>query len=99
MTIDNLSGQTLGQYELREMLGAGGMGAVYRAHQLNLKRDVAVKILPSALASQPGYAERFNREAETAAHLEHAHIVPIYDYGMQRGTSYIVMRLLTGGSL
>ncbi|HEX3050667.1 MAG TPA: serine/threonine-protein kinase, partial [Aggregatilineaceae bacterium] len=89
----------LGQYELRELLGSGGMGAVYRGYQAALKREVAVKVLSQQLAEQPGYLERFIREAEIAAALEHAHIVPIYDYGTQQGVNYIVMRLLTGGSL
>lgn len=99
MSLDNLSGQMLGQYELRELLGVGGMGAVYRAYQSSLKREVAVKVLPPSLAAQPGYAERFIREAETAAALEHPHIVPIVDYDTANGISYIVMRLLTGGTL
>jgi serine/threonine-protein kinase len=99
MMSDNLIGQMLGQYELRELLGIGGMGSVYRGFQTALKREVAVKVLPSALAQQPGYIERFTREAETAAALEHPHIVPIVDYGTQRGISYVVMRLLTGGTL
>lgn len=99
MGIQNLAGQTIGQYELQELLGLGGMGAVYRAFQPSLKRSVAIKILTPALAQQPGYLERFNREAETAAALEHSHIVPIYDHGTEDGTSYVVMRYLTGGTL
>ncbi|NWF68431.1 MAG: protein kinase [Chloroflexi bacterium] len=99
MAFENLVGQTLGQYELRELLGAGGMGAVYRGYQTTLKREVAVKVLPAQLAQQPGYIERFTREAETAAALEHPHIVPIVDYGTQRGVSFVVMRLLPGGTL
>ncbi len=99
MSVENLVGQTLGQYQLRELLGLGGMGAVYRAYQVNLKREVAIKVLPGSLARQPGYIERFNREAEIAASLEHAHIVPVYDYGTQNDISFVVMRLLTGGSL
>jgi serine/threonine protein kinase len=99
MGIQNLVGQTLGQYELRALIGMGGMGAVYRGYQANLKREVAVKVLAAQLVQQPGYLERFNREAETAAALEHRHIIPIYDYGMQSGVSYVVMRLLTGGTL
>jgi serine/threonine-protein kinase len=97
--IQNLTGQTLGQYELRELLGVGGMGAVYRGFQANLKRQVAVKVLSPELARQSGYLERFNREAETSATLEHRHIIPVHDYGMQQGVSYVVMRLLTGGTL
>ncbi|MBE2183065.1 MAG: SUMF1/EgtB/PvdO family nonheme iron enzyme [Anaerolineae bacterium] len=91
--------QMLGQYELRDLLGQGGMGSVYRAFQANLKREVAVKVLPPHLAVSLGYIERFTREAETAASLEHAHIVPVYDYGATKEASYIVMRLLTGGTL
>jgi serine/threonine-protein kinase len=100
MGVDNLSGRVLDRYELKELLGAGGMGAVYRGIQTNLKREVAVKVLPPSLSRQPGYLERFNREAEVAAGLEHPHIVPIYDYGATAdGISYVAMRLLTGGSL
>ncbi|MCD4686801.1 MAG: serine/threonine protein kinase, partial [Anaerolineae bacterium] len=99
MGIQNLAGQTLGPYELRELLGIGGMGVVYRAYQHNLARTVAVKILSQDLAKQPGYLERFNREACTSAALEHPHIVSIFDYGTQRNISYLVMQLLTGGAL
>ncbi len=99
MSFDSLVGQTLGQYELRALLGAGGMGAVYRGFQAGLRREVAVKVLPTVLAQDSNYIARFNREAEVSASLEHAHIVPVYDYGTQDGISYVVMRLLTGGSL
>jgi serine/threonine-protein kinase len=99
VSVQNLSGQTLGQYELRELLGAGGMGAVYRAFQSGLDRFVAVKVLSAALVTDKDYIERFTREAKTSAALEHPHIVPVYDYGTQGGISYVVMRLLTGGSL
>ncbi len=99
MSSQDLTGHSLGQYELRELLGRGGMGAVYRAHQQALKRAVAVKVLPAALAADPDFVARFTREAETAASLEHPHIIPVYDYGVEDGTSYIVMRLLTGGTL
>src|SRR5690606_33784244 len=95
----DLSKQMIGQYELRELLGEGGMGAVYRAYQVNLKREVAIKVLPAKLAVSPGYLERFSREAATAASLEHAHIIPVYDYGSYQNVTYIVMRLLTGGTL
>ena len=99
MGFENLTGQTLGQYELRELLGVGGMGAVYRAYQAGLQREVAVKILPISLAGEAGYIERFIREARTAGALEHPHIVRIYDYGTQGDISYLVMALLRGGSL
>ncbi len=99
MSLNDLSGKTLGQYQLQRLLGVGGMGAVYEAYQPSLKRVVALKLLPDSLSRQPGYAARFTREAETAASLEHPHIVPIYDYGTTDGISYVAMRLLSGGSL
>ncbi|MBN1123020.1 MAG: serine/threonine protein kinase [Anaerolineae bacterium] len=99
MNVQDMAGQTLGQYTLRDLLGVGGMGAVYRAHQTTLNRDVAVKVMDPQLSQQPDYVRRFNQEAEMAANLEHHHIIPIYDYGMQRGISYVVMRYLTGGTL
>ncbi|MBZ0290302.1 MAG: TIR domain-containing protein, partial [Anaerolineae bacterium] len=97
--IKDLAGEHFGQYELRALIGMGGMGAVYRAYQPSLRRDVAVKVLPPAFASESGYTERFMREAQIAAGLEHTHIVPVYDYGVQGGINYVVMRMLTGGSL
>ena len=97
--VEALEGVTLGQYTLRKLVGSGGMGAVYRGVQVNLKRDVAVKVLSSKLTSNADYVERFNREALIAASLEHAHIVPIYDFGIQDDINYVAMRLLTGGSL
>lgn len=99
MSVENLSGTRLGQYELRDLLGSGGMGAVYLAYQSALDRLVAVKVLNVSLTANPEYLERFRREAKTSAGLEHPHIVPVYDYGTQGNISYVVMRLLTGGSL
>jgi eukaryotic-like serine/threonine-protein kinase len=99
MSVQHLTGQTLGQYELRGLLGKGGMGAVYSAYQASLKREVAIKVLPPELLIEPTYQERFIREAQIAASLEHPNIVSIYDYGTQNDISYVVMRLLTGGSL
>jgi serine/threonine-protein kinase len=71
------------------------MGAVYRGYQQTLQRDVAVKVLEASLALDQNYNARFTREARTAAALEHAHIVPVYDYGTEGLYSYVVMRLLT----
>lgn len=99
MQIPDLQGKALGQYTLRDFVGKGGMGMVYRAYQERLKRDVAVKILAAIRSSQPEHIQRFNREAETSALLEHPHIVPIYDYGTQDDITYVVMRFLSGGSL
>ena len=91
MKLQNLAGQTLGQYELKEMLGRGGMGMVYRAYQPALERFVAVKVMASTLSEEDGYAERFNREAKTSAALEHPHIVGVHDYGIADDISYVVM--------
>jgi len=99
MNIQNLAGQVLGQYELQSLLGMGGMGVVYRGVQLNLERTVAIKVLTPSLAAERGYLDRFYQEAKTAAALEHAHIGPVYDYGVQGEISYVVMRFLTGGTL
>lgn len=99
MSVDELTGRMVGPYRLDSLLGRGAMGAVYRAHQPALERDVAVKVLPAAMAARDGYVARFNREAKIAASLEHPHIVPLYDYGTDNGMSYVVMRLLTGGTL
>jgi serine/threonine-protein kinase len=99
VNIEALTGQQFGQYEIRDLLGIGGMSAVYKAHQASLLRDVAIKVLPPSFASQPKALERFLREARTAAALEHAHIVPVYDYGNYGGLSFVVMRLLAGGTL
>ncbi len=93
------SSQTLGNYRLYEVIGAGGMAVVYRAEQLIIQRIVAIKVLSSTLAVDPEFVARFRREAETAARLEHPNIVPIYDFGAQNDTLYVVMRYLPGGSL
>lgn len=99
MGLQNLAGRRLAGYELRHRLGSGGMGVVYLAYQAKLKREVAVKIMLSGLLEHPIYLERFTREAETIAALEHPHIVPLYDYGNEGEITYVVMRLLSGGTL
>src|SRR5678815_4649240 len=87
------------QYALEDEIGRGGMSVVYRALDLRLNRMVAVKVLPPDLAHDPGLRARFTREAQAAAQLSHAHIVPIYDVGERDGIAYLVMALVTGGSL
>jgi eukaryotic-like serine/threonine-protein kinase len=93
-----LEGQQLGAYALQRMLGQGGMSRVYLAHDIRLRRDVAVKVLEAHLASHAGFRERFVREARVAAALDHPHIVPIFDVGEQPFL-YLVMPYLTGGSV
>jgi eukaryotic-like serine/threonine-protein kinase len=97
--IQSLSGHYIGQYQIQELIGKGGMSAVYHAYQPSLERHVAIKVLSRSLVNEPTYLTRFMQEAKTAASLEHPHIVPIYDYGTHGDISYIVMRLLSGGTL
>ena len=85
-----------GRYRLIDLIGQGGMGAVFKAHDTTLRRDVAVKILPPELAAQEGYRERFQREAYTAARLTEPHIIPIYDYGEIDGRLFLVMPVIKG---
>ncbi|WP_419866383.1 protein kinase domain-containing protein, partial [Mycobacterium kyorinense] len=70
-----------GRYRLIALIGEGGMGKVYKAHDDVIGRDVAIKVLPTELSVEPGYRERFRREAHTAARLTEPHIIPIYDTG------------------
>src|SRR3954452_21059463 len=87
------------QYEILDEIGRGGMSVVYRARDLRLGRDVAIKVLPPELAHDPAVGSRFTREAQTSAQLSHAHIVPIFDVGERDGIAYFVMALITGGSV
>jgi serine/threonine-protein kinase len=97
--MEHLVGQRLGQYDVLEIIGKGGMAAVYRARQDTVKRDVAVKVIMSGLAHSPDSLKRFQREAETVASLSHPHILRIFDYGQHGDLVYLVMELLRGGSL
>ena len=87
------------QYALEGEIGRGGMSVVYRARDLRLNRSVAIKVLPPELAHDSAIRARFTREAQTAAQLSHAHIVPIYDVGERDGVAWLVMAMLTGGNL
>ncbi|MCB1032556.1 MAG: serine/threonine-protein kinase [Acidobacteria bacterium] len=89
----------LGGYELGELLGSGAMGEVYRARDLKLSRDVAVKLLRPELASDPERLQRFEREARAASALNHPNLVHIYDIGREGSTPYIVMELVEGRTL
>jgi hypothetical protein len=88
----NVIGKTLGQYEIQEKIGQGGMAQVFRAYQPGLDRFVAVKVLSPSLAEEPGFTERFQREAHSAARLHHPHILEVYDFGLQDNYNYLVMR-------
>jgi len=92
-------GARLGPYEIQSAIGAGGMGEVYRARDTRLDRMVAIKILPSHLASRSELRERFEREARTVASLNHPNICTLFDVGHQDGTDFLVMEYLEGETL
>ena len=91
--------QRLGDFDILRELGRGGMGIVYEAWQVSLKRRVALKVLSPALVSTPKAVERFQREAEAAAKLHHTNIVPVYSTGETDETHYYAMEFLPGPSL
>jgi eukaryotic-like serine/threonine-protein kinase len=93
------AGIHLGPYEVLAPLGAGGMGEVYRTRDPRLERDVAVKVLPSALSADPERLARFGQEARAAAALNHPNILAVYDIGQHEGSPYIVSELLEGETL
>src|SRR6266851_8432998 len=93
------AGTKLGPYEILAMLGAGGMGEVYRALDTRLERIVAVKVLVSHLSSSPELKQRMEREAKAISSLNHRHICHLYDIGSQDGTDYMVMEFLEGETL
>ena len=92
-------GASLGRYRIIEQLGRGGMATVFRAFDPNLDRHVAVKVLPSYEADDPTFTARFAQEAQTVAKLSHPNILQIYDFGEDKGFSYIVSELIGGGDL
>ncbi|MBN1121177.1 MAG: serine/threonine protein kinase [Anaerolineae bacterium] len=95
----DLTGQVVGQYQIVELIGQGGMANVYRAVQPTINRDVAIKVLPAHLMQDDTFIERFMREVQVIAKLQHPRTVPVYDCGEFNNQPYIVMRYLTGGSL
>src|SRR5262250_2925841 len=103
MNAEALIGTALGTCTLQQVIGQGGMGAVYLAQQSRPRRQVAVKVLlpltplpPNQLAA---FLERFRRETDAAASLEHPNIMPVYEYGEQGGLAYLVMPFISGGTL
>jgi len=94
-----VAGSRLGAYQIVALLGAGGMGEVYRAHDTKLNRDVALKILPDAFASDPDRPARFTREAQTLAALNHPHIAHIHGLEDAGGVRALVMELVEGEDL
>src|SRR5881628_1629706 len=93
------SGTKLGTYEVIAPLGAGGMGEVYRARDTRLGRDVALKVLPTDVASHPDRLARFEREARTVAGLNHPNIVTLFSVEDEDGIRFLTMELVEGQSL
>ncbi len=93
------AGSRLGPYEIVALLGAGGMGEVYKARDTRLDRTVAIKVLPSDLADRPDLRERLEREARAVSSLNHPHICTLFDIGQHEGTDFLVMEYLDGDTL
>jgi serine/threonine protein kinase len=92
------AGIKLGPYEIQSLIGAGGMGEVYRAHDARLDRTVAIKVLPISYSADRDRLQRFAQEARSAAALNHPNILSIFDIGDTRGAPYVVSELLEGDS-
>lgn len=97
--MEQLIGQTLNRYKIISLLGEGGMGAVFRAHDITLQRDVAIKVMHSHFAGSTTFQDRFLQEARSAARLDHPGIVQVYDFGQDRSSLYIVMKYIPGDNL
>ena len=93
------SGTKLGPYEIESLVGAGGMGEVYRAHDSRLDRTVAIKVLPASFSADRDRLQRFAQEARAAAALNHPNILSIFDIGEEQGAPYVVSELLEGETL
>ncbi|HLF87801.1 MAG TPA: serine/threonine-protein kinase, partial [Anaerolineales bacterium] len=96
---EDLSGHNIRGYELRDRIGTGGHGAIYRGYQHQVNREVVIKVILPHFANHPDFIRRFEAEAQLVARLEHPHIVPLYDYWREPDRAYLVMRWLRGGSL
>src|SRR5512143_2816692 len=93
------AGARLGPYEILDLVGAGGMGEVYRARDPRLGRDVAIKVLPAEVGADPGRLRRFEQEARAVAALNHPNILTVFDVGTHDGVPYVVTELLEGETL
>src|SRR5262249_49359609 len=93
------SGTKLGRYEIRSMIGEGGMGEAYRAFDERLNRSVAIKVLPADLSTNADRLHRFEQEAKAAGALNHPNLLAVYDVGMHDNAPYVVSELLQGETL
>src|SRR6266481_2929549 len=103
MKAEALVGTVLGTCTLQQLIGQGGMGAVYLAQQTRPRRQVAIKVLMPATKLKPhqlaAFLERFRRETDAAASLEHPNIMPVHEYGERDSLAYLVMPYISGGTL
>ena len=97
--MSDLSGKTLGQYQIIKLIGQGGMAKIYLAYQPSIRREVAIKVMSSPLQESAGSIKRFAQEVEVIAHLQHPQIIPVYDFGEHDDQIYIVMAYIRGGTL
>src|SRR5258707_3755843 len=96
---ESLIGRQLGIYQIQAPLGLGGMAQVYKAYHPRLRREVAIKVILPEIAGSAGFQERFEREAQMIASLEHPNIVSVYDFGEEGDLTYLVMQYVGGGTL
>ena len=96
---EDLTGRRLGQYKIDEALGKGGMSVLYRATDVRLGRKVALKVMGEHITGDTEFRERFVDEARNTAAIDHANVVPLYDFGEIDGMLYIAMRLVDGSDL
>jgi len=99
MSTPDIEKRTLGEYELLDVIGRGGMAIVYRARQPRVDRDVAVKVIVPPFSNHPFLVKRFEDEARAVARLQHPHILPVLDVGVEGAHPYMVMAYLSGGTL
>ena len=97
--LTGLEGTSVRGYQLKELVGSGGFGQVYRAVQPSVDREVAIKVVLPEFSDHPDFVARFRAEARTVAKLEHPHIVPLYDYWHDEAGAFLVMRYVRDGSL
>src|SRR5215210_4760265 len=98
-TADTHLGRVVAGYRIQERIGRGGMGLVYRAEHINVRRRAAIKIIAPELLELSGFRERFNREARIAAALQHPNIVTVYDAGAEDALLYLAMQYVEGSDL